>query len=113
MALQSFERYTCIGFDNSSTKAQMTTYNSTMIKKMDKLCKDFPSEFKMVSEQYDNGKLEGKEYEFNKKYVTIRQPTKRKMTEEQKKAAAERLEKARVKAEKKAKSNTDGKSENK
>lgn len=98
MALQSFERYTCVGYDNSSTKAQLTTFNSTLIKRLDGFCKEFPQEFKMVSEQFDeDGKLVGKEYEFHKKYVTIRKPVERKMTEKQKEAATERLKKAREK----------------
>lgn len=114
MALQSFERYTCVGYDNSSTKAQLTTFNSTLIKRLDGFCKEFPKEFKMVSEQFDeDGKLVGKEYEFHKKYVAIRKPVERNMTEEQKKAAAERLKKARAKVDKKTKSKTDDKSESK
>ncbi len=106
MALQSFERYTCLGFDNSSTRCDLTTFNTTIMKRLDGFCKEFPKEFKMVREQLDeNGVLVGKEYEFHKKYITIRKPTKRKMTEEQKKAATERLKKGREKkdAEDKAK----------
>lgn len=91
MTLLNFERYTCIGYDDSTKIAQMITYNKTLMKKMDKLCKDFPDEFKEISKQYEDEKLEGKEYEFPKKYLTIRQPRKRKMTEEEKQKVAERL----------------------
>ena len=93
MALKDFERYTCIGSDDSDKKAQMTTFNKSMMRKMDKLCKSHPKEFKQVSEQILDGVLEGKEYEFPKNLITIRTPTKRTMTEDQKQKAAERMNK--------------------
>jgi hypothetical protein len=99
MALEKFERYVCIGFDDSSNIAECTVFSKPWITKLDKLCKQFPDKFKMTGEQMfdDDDVVEGKSYEFPKNLVSIRQPTKKKkeMTEEQKAAASKRLEKAR------------------
>jgi len=100
MALETMERFTCFGFDDSSKFCQMTTFNKSMMRKMDKYCKDFPKEFKKVSDQIFDNILEGKEYEFDKKYISIRPPrAKKEMTEEQKLKVANRLKKARSKKE--------------
>ncbi len=94
MAMEKHERYVCIGFDDSSNMAECTVFSKPWITKLDKLCKQFPNKFKMTGEQMFDGVVEGKEYEFPKSLITIRQPTKRKkMTEEQKQAASDRMKK--------------------
>lgn len=95
MALESHERETCLGFDNSGPKCQLTTFNKTLIKQLDNYCIEFPKEYKKINDIYVDDILEGKEYTFPKKLVTIRKPTKTKMTERQKKEVAERLKKSR------------------
>lgn len=97
MALQLFERETTIGWDKSTTKCQLITFDQSLDRKLMGYCKKFPDKFKMVSEQIFDGICEGHEFEFPKNLITIRQPTKKKkeMTEEQKAAASKRLEKAR------------------
>jgi hypothetical protein len=93
MALESFERETCMGWNNSIHICQLITFNKTLIRKLDTYCKDYPKEYKKVNDIYIDGVLEAKEYEFPKKFVTIRKPNTRKMTEQQKQAAAERMKK--------------------
>ncbi len=104
MALLPFERETTMGWDKTTTKCHLITFDQTLDRKLMEYCKKYPKEFKMVSEQIIDNELEGHEFEFPKKLVTIRQPReKKKMTEEQKLEAAERLQKARKKKEKKEK----------
>lgn len=105
MALEKFEKYVCIGFDDSSNIAECTVFSKPWITKLDKLCKQFPDKFKMTGEQiFDDNIVEGKSYEFPKNLISIRQPTKRKkMTEEQKKEIGERLQKGKETKQKKEK----------
>lgn len=102
MALHSFERETTFGWDDSTDICQCITFNRALDRKLQSYCKEFPDLFKQCSEQVYDGIVEGHEYEFPKKFLTLRKPTKKKreMTEEQKRAAAERLKKARQKKEK-------------
>ena len=82
-------------------KMSIGNFDQTLDRKLMEYCKKYPKEFKMVSEQIIDNELEGHEFEFPKKLVTIRQPReKKKMTEEQKLEAAERLQKARKKKRK-------------
>jgi hypothetical protein len=106
MSLQPFERETTFGWDKSyNIFVNLITFDQTLDRKLMGYCKKYPDIFKMVSEQIIDNELEGHEFEFPKKLVTIRQPReKKKMTEEQKLEAAERLQKARKKKEKKEKS---------
>lgn len=98
MVLQPHERETCMGWDNQTRTCRMITYNKALIKQLDAYCADFPAEYKVVNEIIYDGVVEGKEYTFPKNLITIRKPSKkRKLTEKQKKAAAERLKKAREK----------------
>ena len=75
------------------TEDTATAYcsDSTWITKMDKLVEKSPTLFKVVAEDEVS-----KTYEFPKKLISIRSCiVKREMTKEQRKAAAERLAKAR------------------
>lgn len=114
MALQSFERETVMGWDKSTTICKLITFDQSLDRKLMGYCKKFPDKFKMVSEQVFDGICEGHEFEFPKNLITIRQPTERKkMTEEQKQAASDRMKKmhkakqAKQKKEKKVKSEDD------
>ena len=97
MAIRDFERETTIGTDDSTKQAEMITFNKALMRKMDKYCKDYPDDFKHVSDQVFDDKVEGKEYVFPWRLVTIRAP--KKMTEEQRKSASARMKK--MQAEKK------------
>jgi len=94
------EKEVIIRFDESSPTATLYTASSIWITKFNKLCKENPKQFKCVKTEYIGGtrKAEGKYYEFPKKFITIRsKEVKRTMSDEQRKASAERLKKARAK----------------
>lgn len=95
--LEKWEKETVISWDDSTRSAMLSTYNTAMIKKMDEYCKKHPKEYKLHNEIILDDEVVGKEYKFPKNLITVRQPTTRTMTEEQKKASAERLKKARDK----------------
>ena len=95
MNLESWERETVISWDDSTKIATLSTYNKSMINKLDKLCQQHPNEYKMFNEIILDGEVVGKEYRFAKKLVSVRAPSTRKMTEEQKVEAGNRLRKAR------------------
>lgn len=104
MSLQSFERETTFGWDKSTNICQLITFDQALDRKLMGYCKKYPDIFKMVSEQIFDNELEGHEFEFPKKLVTIRQPReKKKMTEEQKKEIGERLQKGKETKQKKEK----------
>ena len=103
MSLEKSERYTMIGIDEDSTKAQIITFIRADLNKLEKLCKQYPKSYQHVSDQIDEGEIVGKEYTCDKKLISFRAPTKRKLTEAQKKAAGERLQKAKKVKEKKKK----------
>src|SRR5690554_2042905 len=96
MALESVERETCIGWSDDTHAAEITTFNRAMINKLAKLAKQYPSKYKLKQEIEVDGEKCGVLYTFPKNLVTLRAPTSRKMTEEQKKAAGERLKKSRA-----------------
>jgi hypothetical protein len=97
MVLQDFERESAIWYSDADKTANLTTFNKSLINKMDKYCKEFPNTYKLIREIILDGEIAGKEYSFPKKLVSIRQPSSRKMTDEQKKAAGERLKKTKDK----------------
>ena len=106
MALEKSERYTMVGIDEDSKKAQIITFIRADLNKLDKLCKQYPESYQHVSDQFDEGdELVGKEFICDKKLISFRAPTKKKkMTEEQKQEVTKRLQKARKPREKKVKS---------
>lgn len=104
MALDKSERYTMIGIDEDSKKAQIITFIRADLNKLDKLCKQYPESYQHVSDQFDEGdELVGKEFICDKKLISFRAPTKRKLTEEQKQAASERMKKMQKARQKKVK----------
>lgn len=108
MALLPFERETTMGWDKTTTKCQLITFDQTLDRKLMEYCKKYPKEFKMVSEQIIDNELEGHEFEFPKKLVTIRQlREKKELTPEQKQAASERMKKMQQARQKKVKVKTD------
>lgn len=95
--LEKWERETVITWDDGTHSATLTTYNTAMIRKMDDYCKKHPKEYRLHNEIIYDDEVVGKEYKFPKRLVTVRQPTTRTMTDEQKQNAAKRLQKARNK----------------
>lgn len=91
MGLTYEEQEICINATRDEDMATAYCSDRTWITKLDKLVQNSPNLFKVVAED-ENGKT----YEFPKKLISIRSSfVKREMTEEQRRAAAERLKKAR------------------
>jgi hypothetical protein len=105
--MEKSERFMCFGFEDDSNICHCTCMNLSWMNKLDKLCKQYPEQFKMTRELIFDNNVEGKEYEFPKKLVSIRQPTQRKVSEEQKQAASERMKKMQQARQKKVKAKTD------
>lgn len=83
------EQETVIQFDRSGTTCHVYTTDSTMMTKLDKI-------HKRVRQDYVNRKPIAAYYEFDKKLLSFRSKIpKRTLTDEQKKAASERLRKGR------------------
>jgi len=102
MSLEKSERYTMIGIDEDSTKAQIISFIRADLNRLDKLCKQYPKSYQHVSDQFDEGELVGKEFICDKRLVSFRAPKNTKeMSEEEKKAITDRLQKARKPREKK------------
>jgi hypothetical protein len=100
------ERETVLGWSDLTNLCEITTFNRALINKLAKLSKKHPDTYKLENE----GVVDGSpyvEYIFPKRLVSLRAPNSRKMTEEQKKAASERMKevKAKEKKEKKSKKN--------
>ena len=98
MAFEDFERETCIWYSKEKDSlATVSTYDTSVINMLDKYCKQYPDKYKLIREIIIDGAVEGKEYSLPKKLVTIHKPSSRKLTDEQKKAAGERLKKTKEK----------------
>lgn len=83
------EQETVIQFDRNGTVCHVYTTDSTMMTKLDKI-------HKRVRQDYINGKPIAAYYEFDKKLLSFRSKIpKRTLTDEQRKAASERLRKGR------------------
>ena len=94
VTLEKFERETVIGYSDDGNSASITTFNRTMLNKLEKMNKDYPDTYKFVRDLMLDGEVVGKEYSFPKRLITLRSPsTKKQMSEDQKKAAAERMKK--------------------
>lgn len=90
------EQETVIRFDRNSDKATVYTSDYTEMTKLHKLMKNSDSEWTLVRTDTQDGDVVGETYECPKKLISLRsKSTTRTMTEEQRKAASERLRKAR------------------
>lgn len=86
------EKETTIQYDLESNTAKIFTRIEKDINRLDKLCKEYPDEYKCV-ERHESGN----KYECTKRYITFRKPVKRELTEEQKEKLRERLKEMRNK----------------
>lgn len=89
--LSNYERETIINYNQEGKTANVFTHHPALIRKLDKLCEDFPDNFKCDSREDHFGVPCG-DYSVPKQYVTIRAP--RIMSDEQKAAIRERFAKA-------------------
>lgn len=99
MALTNIERETIITFNAAEDAAEVYTADPVYIRKLDKLCEQFPETYKFVSEQsytiLPARYVEAKTYSMPKRLVKFRSPITREISREQREALAERLRKAR------------------
>lgn len=86
--LTRYESETNITLNNLEQKATLYTCQRIMIKRLDRLCKKYPEYFKLIrQDEYS------KTYEFDKKFVFIKQP--RILSDEQKERMRAVVKKAR------------------
>ena len=57
MKLSAYERETIILFNETSEPAEVFTYNKRMIRKLERLAKMFPDEFRLKSDNRDGGMI--------------------------------------------------------
>lgn len=94
------EQETVIQFNREGKTCKVWTSDSTMITKLDKLCKTAPDYYKQIKDtKTRDGEPAGKFYEIaDKKLVSLRSTkVSRVLTEEQRKEMAERLRSAKHK----------------
>lgn len=77
MKLSAYERETIILFNETSEPAEVFTYNKRMIRKLERLVRMFPDEFKLKS---DNG-AGGRTYIVPKNRILISTPKRKTATE--------------------------------
>lgn len=95
MALTNIERETIITFNAAEDTAEVYTADPVYIRKLDKLCEQFPDTYKFMEELSTKRCKESKPYSMPKRLVKFRSPITRKISEEQRSELAERLRKAR------------------
>lgn len=98
-AISPSEQETTISFSRDGKIADVWTSDTTMMTKLDKLCKESPNDYVCIEEMRTlDGLLANKRYTIkNKKLVSFRSGSvKRQMTDEQRAKSAERLRQARL-----------------
>lgn len=97
MSIQVEEQETIINFSRSDNSAVIWTSDSTIITKLDKLVKAAPKYYSLRNTGVINDSIVNKEYFVaDKSLISFRSgKVKREMSEEQKKALAERLKQSR------------------
>lgn len=92
MALTRYEQETIINFNAEEDTAELYTADLVWMRKLDKLVKQNPEQFKEGRCEKFEGKVTAKRYIFPKRFVTIRsKDVEHKMTDEQKERAAQQL----------------------
>lgn len=90
MALGRYEQETIINFDAEEDTAELYTANPVWIRKMDKLIKQNPEQFKLGESGQYEGKVIAKRYIFPKRFISIRSKD-RTLTDEQRADMVARL----------------------
>lgn len=86
------EQETSIVWDAEQKRARIYTADPVSIRKLDKLCDEFPTEYAHVWSDDDGT---AKKYEVPARFIRFGKPSSRTMNDEQRQAARERLSKAR------------------
>ena len=87
MTVSRYEQETSILYNQEETTATVYTHHPALIRKLDKGCEQFPEQYKFISENAVGGRT----YIMPKKCVRVGLPSTYVMSEEQKKATAERM----------------------
>ena len=92
--LTRYEQETIVNFNAENNTATLYTADPVQIRKYDKYVAQNPNQFKIIDIQTCQEDVISKTYEFPKKFVTVRKKeTVRTMTEEQRRAASDRMRK--------------------
>lgn len=91
--MQKHEMETAINWDEENKTAEFYTCSRKWITKLDKMCDKYPDTYKVKREIVIEDKIIGKIYYLPSKLISIRTPSIRVMSEEQKEAARERFKK--------------------
>ena len=94
MAYTRQEQETSIVWDEESKKAKIYTASPVTMRKLDRLCEQYPNEYKQTMAEADGGKITAAKYEVPKGFIRFGKP--KAMTDEQRKQVGERF--ARYKA---------------
>ena len=95
--LSLYEKETIITYNESPDAAEVFTYNSALMRKLDKLCEGYPEQVTCLKVNNTNGAV-SKEYTVPRRWIKVNAPKKgRELTEEERAAMAERLRLAREK----------------
>lgn len=92
MGVSLEEQETVIQFTRDSKECNIYTSDSTMMTKLDKLCKDSPDYYKLLKEETTSGEVVGKLYKLSdKKMISFRsKKTTLELTDEQREKLRER-----------------------
>ena len=93
MSLQDFERETSIWYSDADKLANIYTCNRALMNKMDKLVASNPDTYKVKRIINDEDSVCGKEYILPKNLISIRTPSTKVMSNEQRQAASDRMKK--------------------
>lgn len=91
------EKETHIHFNAESKITSVETFDPTYIRKLDKLVGECPECYRLVSKEDYLGNTRARYEITDKKLLSFRKPVERTMTDEQRKAASERMRKLRNK----------------
>lgn len=98
MSVSTDEQETVVQISRINGKATIYTSDTTMLTKLHKLMNKNPEEWRLVHQDTVSEEVVSETFECPKKLISFRASTSsRVMTEEQRRAAAERLKKARKK----------------
>lgn len=92
--LSLYEKETIITYNESPDAAEVFTYNSVLMRKLDKLCEEYPEQVTCLRTNNTNGAV-SKEYTVPRRWIKAKKG--RELTEEERAAMAERLRLAREK----------------
>lgn len=84
--LAKWEMETLFSYNEEETMGNVTTWQPSLIRKLDALAEMYPDECRAIRKPNS-----APQYIIPKKWITIRRPSKRKLTDEQRKELAERM----------------------